>query len=92
MDTGRFIITDRQWAKMEPHCLGLKAHPGRTGGDARLFLEAGFWGARTGAPWRGLPPGLGHWRKATCRFSQGGAGGGFLNLLIPFFIVKKNTK
>ena len=56
MDTSRFVIRDHQWAKMEPHCLGLKAHPGRTGSDARLFMEAVFWIARTGSPWRGLPP------------------------------------
>ena len=36
----RFIISDRQWALMEPHCLGKKTDPGRTGGDGRLFLEA----------------------------------------------------
>ena len=25
----RFIISDRQWALMEPHCLGKKTDPGR---------------------------------------------------------------
>ncbi len=40
MDASRFIITDRQWVKMEPHCHGLKAHPGSTGGDARLFCQS----------------------------------------------------
>ena len=39
----RFIISDRQWALMEPHCLGKKTDPGRTGGDGRLFLEAVLW-------------------------------------------------
>ena len=52
MDTSRFVIRDHQWAKMEPHCLGLKSHPGRTGSDARIFMEAVFWIARTGLPWR----------------------------------------
>ena len=48
----RMMLTDAQWAKMEPHCLGRKSVPGRTGGDGRLFLEAVLWIARTGAPWR----------------------------------------
>ena len=55
----RFVITDRQWLLMEPHCLGKKSDPGRTGGEGRLFLEAVLWRARTGGPWRDLPPGFG---------------------------------
>ena len=43
MPIDRYIITDRQWAKIGPHCLGKKSDPGRTGGDARLFLEGVFW-------------------------------------------------
>lgn len=67
MVTSRFIITDRQWAKMEPHCLGLKAHPGRTGMDARLFLEAVFWVARTGAHWRTVArPSAELWKLEHC--------------------------
>lgn len=50
----RMILTDAQWALMEPHCLGKKSDPGRTGGDGRMFLEAVLWIARTGAPWRDL--------------------------------------
>ncbi|MFT3972523.1 MAG: hypothetical protein QM699_03445 [Amaricoccus sp.] len=42
----RMILTDRQWALMEPHCLGKATDPGRTGGDARLFMEAVLWIAR----------------------------------------------
>jgi len=59
MHRSRFIITDRQWARMEPHCRGRKQDPGRTGSDPRLFLEAVFWIARTGAQWRDLPPEFG---------------------------------
>jgi hypothetical protein len=29
----RFVLTDAQWEKMEPHCLGKRSDPGRTGGD-----------------------------------------------------------
>ena len=33
----RFSLTDAQWEKMEPFCLGKPTDPGHTGGDARLF-------------------------------------------------------
>ncbi len=64
----RFVITERQWTLMEPHCLGKKTDPGRTGGDGRLFLEAVLWIARTGSPWRDLPPDLGKWNTVFKRF------------------------
>jgi transposase len=64
----RFCLTDAQWAKMEPHCLGKPGDPGRTGGDNRLFLEAVLWIARTGSPWRDLPPVFGKWNTVFKRF------------------------
>ena len=51
----RFSLTDAQWEKMRPFGLGKPTDPGRTGGDARLFVEAVLWIARTGSPWRDLP-------------------------------------
>jgi transposase len=64
----RLSLTDAQWIRIEPHCLGKKTDPGRTGGDARLFLEAVLWIARTGAPWRDLPVQFGHWNTVFKRF------------------------
>ncbi len=64
----RFRLTDAQWAKIEPHCLGKKSDPGRTGGDGRLFIEAVLWIARTGSPWRDLPAHFGHWNTVFKRF------------------------
>ncbi len=64
----RFTIMDCQWALIEPHCLGKKSDPGRIGGDGRLFLEAVLWIARTGSPWRDLPPGFGTWNTLFKRF------------------------
>jgi len=61
MLSDRFVISDAQWALMEPHCFGKKRDPGRTGGDSRLFMEAVLWVARTGAPWRDLPSEFGNW-------------------------------
>src|ERR1700752_2651256 len=57
----RFVLTDAQWEKMEPLCLGKPGDPGRSGEDNRRFVEAVLWIARTGSPWRDLPPSLGHW-------------------------------
>ena len=68
MTQERFVITDRQWALIAPHCLGKRSDPGRTGGDGRLFLEAVLWIARTGSPWRDLPPRLGKWNTVFKRF------------------------
>jgi transposase len=45
----RFVLTDAQWAKMEPHCLGKPTDPGRSGSDNRRFVEAVLWIARTGS-------------------------------------------
>ena len=57
----QFVLTDAQWAKMEPHCLGKPTDPGRSGSDNRRFVEAVLWIARTGSPWRDLPLFFGNW-------------------------------
>src|SRR6266550_2108098 len=67
----RFVLTDAQWAKMEPLCLGKRGDPGRSGKDNRRFIEAVLWIARTGSPWRDLPPLLGHWNSVFTRFGLG---------------------
>jgi len=64
----RFVLTDAQWAKMEPRCLGKPGDPGRSGKDNRLFVEAVLWIARTGSPWRDLPPLFGNWNSVFTRF------------------------
>ena len=64
----RMILTDAQWALIEPHCLGKASDPGRTGGDGRLFVEAVLWIARTGSPWRDLPEVFGNWNTVFKRF------------------------
>ena len=64
----RYVLTDAQWAKMEPHCLGKPGDPGRSGTNNRRFVEAVLWIARTGSPWRDLPPSLGKWSSVYPRF------------------------
>jgi transposase len=64
----RTVLTDGQWAKMEPHCLGKVGDPGRSGKDNRLFVEAILWIVRTGSPWRDLPEHFGKWNTVFVRF------------------------
>jgi transposase len=64
----RFVLTDAQWEKIAPLCLGKKSDPGRTGGDGRMFVEAVLWIARTNSPWRDLPDVFGKWNTVFVRF------------------------
>ncbi len=73
----RSVLTDDQWRRVAPFCLGKKGDPGRTGGDARLFLEAVLYIARTGCPWRDLPEAFGHWNSVFKRFRRWVKNGAF---------------
>ncbi|MBF7012786.1 IS5 family transposase [Novosphingobium sp. HR1a] len=64
----RFVLTDAQWAQMEPHCLGKITDPGRSGRNNRMSVEAVLWIVRTGSPWRDLPAMFGNWSTAFRRF------------------------
>jgi transposase len=66
----RFVLTDAQWAKMEPHCLSEPTDPGRSGSNNRLFVEGVLWIARTGSPWRDLPEYFGRWNTVFKRYSD----------------------
>ncbi|HTJ88691.1 MAG TPA: transposase, partial [Acidocella sp.] len=48
----RRILTDAQWAQIEPLCQGKRRDPGRSGTNNRMFIEGVLWIARTGSPWR----------------------------------------
>ena len=77
MPSDRYVITDRQWSKIEPHCLGKKTDPGRTGADGRQLLESVFRIARTGAQWRDLPGEFGKWNTVYRRFRDWARAGVF---------------
>ena len=64
----RYELNDQQWARIADKVPGKKGDPGRSGKDNRLFVEAVLWIARTGSPWRDLPPSFGHWNSVFTRF------------------------
>lgn len=49
---------------------GKTSDRGRTAANNRLFVEAILWMARTGAPWRDLPPRFGRWNSIYKRFAR----------------------
>ena len=64
----RHDISDETWALLEPPLPGRKGIWGGIAQDNRLFINAGFWILRTGAPWRDLPPEYGGWSNTHRRF------------------------
>lgn len=73
----RLVLTDSQWEKMAPHCLGKKSDPGRSGKNNRLFVEAVLYKARTNCPWRDLPAEFGKWNTIFVRFNDWSEAGVF---------------
>ena len=76
----QFVLTDAQWAKMEPQCIGKAGDSGRSGTDNRRFMEAVLWVARTGRSWRDLPPVFGKWKTGYVRYRYWGKAGVFQRL------------
>jgi putative transposase len=58
------------WAKIAPLLPGKVGDRGRSAADNRLFVEAVLWIARTGSPWRDLPPEFGRWNSVYVRFRR----------------------
>ena len=63
-------LTDAHWARIEKLVPGKEGDKGRRGDDNRLFVDAVLWIARTGAPWRDLPPEFGNWNSQFQRFRR----------------------
>ena len=58
------------WGRLAPLLPPRKPRTGRPALDHRAFIEAILWLARTGAPWRDLPPELMNWRTAWRRLQR----------------------
>ena len=54
-------MDDAEWAFFEPFMVAIQGRGGRPATDHRLVLDAVFWIARTGSPWRDFPPRLRLW-------------------------------
>jgi transposase len=66
----RKILRDDQWERIEQMLPGKKTDRGQTAADNRLFVEAVWWIARTGSPWRDLPDEFGFWNSVYKRFAR----------------------
>ena len=64
------MLSDAQYDRIAPLLQGKSTDPGRTAGDNRLFVGAVLWIARTGSPWRDLPPDFGPWNSVYQRFAR----------------------
>jgi transposase len=71
----RGLLTDEQWAFFEPFVIETGALSGRPPRDHRRTLDAVFWIARTGAPWRDLPEELGNWNSVHRQYRRWTTGG-----------------
>lgn len=63
-------MEDAEWAFFEPFLIGIRGRGGRPATDHRLVLDAVFWIARTGSPWRDLPEEFGKWSSVYRQFRR----------------------
>lgn len=66
----RHEIEQEAWERIEGLLPGKAGDPGVTAADNRLFINAVYWIAKTGAPWRDLPPRFGPWNSVFQRFNR----------------------
>lgn len=66
----RHELTDKQWNAIKDLLPGKEGDPGVTAKDNRLFVNAVFFVAKTGIPWRDLPERFGHWHRVFQRFNR----------------------
>ena len=71
-EASRKMISNAHWQELERAIK--EAKHSRAGAppiqDDREFIEAVLWIARTGSPWRDLPPELGYWHAVYMRFRR----------------------
>jgi transposase len=71
----RGLLTDEEWVFFEPFVTETGVLSGRPPRAHRRTLDAVFWIARTGAPWRDLPEELGNWNSVHRQYRRWTTGG-----------------
>ena len=66
----RLLMEDAEWAFFEPFVFSVRGRGGRPASDHRRVLDAIFWIARTGSPWRDLPEEFGKWSSVYRQFRR----------------------
>lgn len=66
----RHEIDQEAWERIGDLLPGKAGDPGVTAANNRLFINAVFWIAKTGAPWRDLPERFGPWNSVFQRFNR----------------------
>ena len=66
----RLLMEDDEWAFFEPFLFAVRGRGGRPARNHRRILDAVFWIARTGSPWRDLPEEFGKWASAYRQFRR----------------------
>jgi transposase len=66
----RGLLTDAEWEFFRPFLTERGVAGGRPPSNHRRVLDAIFWIARTGAPWRDLPAELGNWNSVWRQFRR----------------------
>ena len=68
-------LTEDEWSFAEPFVMAANPLGGRPARDLRRVLDAIFWIARMGAPWRDLPAELDNWNSVFRQFRRWTASG-----------------
>jgi transposase len=76
-----YLLTDAQWARIEPLLPGRAGTKGGRGQDNCRFVEAVLWLTRNGCRWRALPAEWGNWHTTYTRFQRWTASGVWARVL-----------
>jgi transposase len=66
----RLLMEDAEWAFFKPFLIAFRGRGGRPASDHRRILDAIFWIARTGSPWRDLAEEFGKWSSVYRQFKR----------------------
>ena len=66
----RGLMTDDEWAIVEPFLATHSLRGGRPPANRRRVLDGILWICRTGAPWRDLPEAFGNWNSIWRQFRR----------------------